>query len=78
VVGEFDILAINLFQFREQWDFAFILNRDLPRSNYKKYTEEQRKYLLATLVPVTWPIQEPFTLNPFDLMDKLIEEQTIS
>lgn len=74
VVGGFDILAINLFQFREQWDFAFVLNRDLPRSSWRKYTEEQQKYLLATLVPVTWPLANPFELNPFDLMDKLIDE----
>lgn len=29
VVGQFDLLAVNLFSFREQWDFAFIRNRDL-------------------------------------------------
>ncbi len=74
VVGEFDILAINLFQFREQWDFAFILNQDLPRSTYKKYTEEQRQYLLATLVSVTLPIKLPFSLSPFELMDRLIAQ----
>lgn len=76
VVGEFDILAINLFQFREQWDFGFILNRDLPRSTYRKYTPEQQKYLLATLVPVTWPLQAPFKSNPFDLLDRLIAERS--
>jgi len=76
VIGEFDILAINLFQFREQWDFAFIRNRDLPRSTYRKYTELQREYLLATLVPVSFPVQSPFMLNPFELMDKMIEEQS--
>lgn len=75
LVGEFDVVAFNLFQFREQWDFAFALNRDLPRTRYKKYTEEQRQYLLATLVPVTWPLSPPFTLNPFELVDKLIEER---
>ncbi len=75
VVGEFDILAINLVQFREQWDFAFIHNRNLPRSTYRKYTSEQQQYLLATLVPVTFPLQSPFSSNPFDLLDELILER---
>lgn len=72
--GEFDILAVNLFQFREEWDFAFILNDNLPRSRSKKYTEFQREQLLATSVKVTWPIETPFLLNPFDLMDTLIDD----
>src|SRR5712692_3930235 len=50
--GEFDILAVNLFQFREEWDFAFVLNRDLPRSRHKRYSEFQRQQLLATSVKV--------------------------
>ena len=72
--GEFDVLALNLFQFRAEWDFAFILNRNLPGSRSKKYTPEQREQLLATSIKVSWPIEPPFVLNPFDLLDSLIEE----
>lgn len=75
LVGQFDLLAINLFQFQEQWDFAFILNRDLPRSTYRRYTESQREYLLATLVNVTWPLEPPFADNPFTLLDQLVSER---
>lgn len=75
LVGEFDMLAINLFQFQEQWDFAFILNRDLPRSTYRRYTEQQREYLLATLVGVSWPLEPPFASDPFVLLDKLVQER---
>jgi len=75
VVGGFDILGINLFQFREEWDFGFILNRDLPRSRYRKYTPEQQEYLLSTLVSVTWPLQNPFMPDPFALLDVLVEER---
>lgn len=75
LVGEFDVLAVNLFQFREEWDFAFILNRDLPRTQYKKYSNEQRNYLLASTVGVTWPIKFPFVLSPFELFDVLIAER---
>lgn len=76
VVGQFDLLAVNLFAFREQWDFAFIRNRDLPRSRYRNYSVEQRKYLLATLVDVTWPIQHPFESEPFRLIDEIVGEKS--
>jgi hypothetical protein len=72
--GEFDILAVNLFQFTEEWNFAFALNRDLPRSNARSYTAYQKENLLATSIKVTWPISSPFVLNPFDLLDVLLEE----
>jgi hypothetical protein len=76
LVGEFDILAVNLFAFREQWDFAFALNRNLPRSTYRGYTPEQQKYLLATSMKVTWPLQPPFVTDPFVLLDRLAGEKT--
>ena len=76
VVGQFDLLAVNLFAFREQWDFAFIRNRDLPRSRYRRYTPEQRQYLLATLVAVTWPVQVPFESEPFRLIDEISREKS--
>ncbi|MHB1155280.1 MAG: restriction endonuclease [Phycisphaerales bacterium] len=69
LAGEFDVLAINCFGFRGQWDFAFAQNADLPRSKYRKYTEEQRKCLLASLVPVTWPPQPPFSADPYEILD---------
>jgi hypothetical protein len=76
--GEFDILAANIFQFRQEWDFAFCLNRDLPRSQSKKYTAFQREQLLATSVKITWPVEAPFVLNPFGLLDQLIEGEVAS
>jgi hypothetical protein len=75
LVDEFDIVAVNLFAFRKQWDFAFALNRDLPRSTFDRYTPRQRKYLLATSVQVTWPVRPPFVADPFLLLDRLIQEK---
>jgi hypothetical protein len=49
LVGGFDLLAVNLFEFGQEWRFAFAKNEDLPRSTFKGYTPEQRQYLLATL-----------------------------
>lgn len=75
LAGEFDILAVNLFAFDNTWRFVFAKNQDLPRSAYKKYTEAQRKQLLASLVPVSWPPQPPFRDEPFSLMDELTAER---
>lgn len=77
LAGEFDVLAVNLFQFREEWNFAFALNRDLPKTQHKKYTVEQRNYLLASTVAVTWPTTLPFVINPFELFDILIAEREV-
>jgi hypothetical protein len=74
LVGEFDVLAANLFAFEKRWRFTFALNRDLPRSSSRKYTKYQRSNLLGTLVPVTWPPEPPFVSDPFQLFERLIEE----
>lgn len=73
--GEFDLLAVNCFAFGETWKFAFAKNSDLPTSTYRKYSPAQREQLIASLVPVSWPPQHPFTDDPFELLDELIDER---
>ncbi len=75
LLGEFDLLAVNLFDFLGKWHFAFARNKDLPRSRYRGYTEEQRQYLLATLMEVTWPLSFPFREEPFGLLDEIVREK---
>ncbi len=75
VVGEFDLLAINLFEFGRKWHFAFIRNVDLPRSKWRGYTEEQKQYLLQTTPPITYPFEHPYYDNPFAVMDKIVESK---
>ena len=75
LVGEFDLLAINCFEFEHEWRFAFIRNQDLPRSNYRRYATEDAQSLLKTLVRVQWPVQPPFSDEPFQLLDQIVEEQ---
>lgn len=70
--GEFDVLAVNLFAFGDEWRFAFARNSDLPGSRYSRYTEYQRRHLLATMVDVSWPPQPPFRADLFDLLDEMI------
>jgi hypothetical protein len=75
LVGEFDLLAVNIFAFESTWRFIFAKNSDLPRSNYKKYTPEQRKHLLASLVSVAWLPEPPFYAEPFRLLDEIADER---
>ena len=73
--GEFDVLAVNVFAFEDTWRFVFAKNLDLPKSNYKGYTEYQRQHLLATLVEVRWPPKPPFYKEPFQLMNEIIQNR---
>lgn len=65
LVGEFDLLAINIFAFEDEWRFLFAKNSDLPHSSYRGYTQTQRQYLLASLVPVVYPPEPPLYDEPF-------------
>lgn len=78
LAGQFDLLAINLFEFGQQWRFGFVRNRDLPRSRYRKYSEYQRQHLLATSLPVTWPLEPPIVESPFGLMDDIVRERRVA
>lgn len=80
LVGEFDLLAVNLHAFYGEWTFAFAKNEDLPRVSglrgaAKNYTQYQRDNLLATLMPMNNPPTDPYVDDPFILLDELIEER---
>lgn len=77
LVGEFDLLAVNLFAFTKEWRFAFARNKDLPRSTYRNYSPIVRKKLLATLMPITWPLQPPYEAEPFRLLDEICQERAL-
>ena len=72
LIGEFDLLAVNLYSFENKWDFVFAKNTDLPRSNFRGYTPAQKKYLIATLISVNWPPKHPFVNDPFPLLDEIV------
>jgi hypothetical protein len=67
--GEFNILAVPLQPFLGEWRFAFRTNETLPRTTWRGYAEEDREFLLATLVPITWPLGDEWTMDLFDLLD---------
>ncbi|MGL4250672.1 MAG: hypothetical protein ACRCR1_08570 [Aeromonas sp.] len=67
-VGEFDIIAAGIYSFRNKWEFAFALNEDLPRSD--QYGENS-SHLIASLVNITYPLQEPFVSDPKEILEKV-------
>lgn len=71
--GEFDILAVNCYAFEGKWRFVFARNSDLPSSSYRGYSAEQRSFLIASLITVTWPPEPPFYANLKDLLDEMIK-----
>ena len=73
-VGEFDVLAVNCFAFGQGWNFVFAKNEDLPRSRYRNYTDEVRQQLIASLVPISWPPEPPFSVNLLEVLDSLISD----
>jgi len=75
VVGEFDVLAVNLFAFEDKWRFIFAKNGDLPKTSFRGYRKGVRQFLLATLVTVTWPPTPPFHEDVFAVLEELIRER---
>lgn len=73
--GDFDLLAINCFEFEKQWRFAFARNVDLPCSTFKRYTLYQRRRLLATLVTVAWPPEPPFYAEPLRVLEAIVRDR---
>lgn len=73
--GEFDILAVNLFEFQKEWRFIFVKNKDLPPNIFKRYTPAQQALLLPSLMSVSWPLMPPYSDEPFSLMDELLAER---
>jgi hypothetical protein len=75
VVDEFDLLAVNLFAFEGEWVYAYARNIDLPRTTSKKYDPRDCACLLKSLMPITWPLQKPYTTNPWPLLDAIAAEK---
>ncbi len=70
--GDYDVLAVPLFPFTGEWNFAYKRNVDCRSSESIKYSEEQRAELLATTEKITWPLSQAWTMNILDLLDDQI------
>lgn len=73
-VGEFDIVAVSLYAFGDKWRFAFAKNSDLPHpgNRSRNVSEEDREYLIKTLIDITWPLKPPFTEDVYSLLDSMV------
>lgn len=69
--GQFDILAINLYPFTGNWEFAFIINEDIPTTNYHKYSKETQKQLLKGTMTISYPFSKPYYDNIYTLLNDL-------
>lgn len=81
LVGEFDIVAVNIHAFTGKWDFVFAKNADLPtmkgvtRGAAKNYTPFQQENLIRTSIRIDLEPGEPYVRDPFVLFDQIIEER---
>ena len=73
-VGEFDIVAVSLYAFGDQWRFAFAKNKDLPHpsNRSRNIAAEDREYLIKSLIDISWPLQAPFTTDVYSLLDEMV------
>lgn len=55
-VGEFDILAVGIFEFGGNWEFVFAKNEDLPRTTYHDYPEEVQDRLIKGMHDIEYPL----------------------
>jgi len=70
-----DIMAVNLYKIKDEWDFAFLKVEDLPRSKGSSYPDSLRQKLARSQIKLTIPLQEPFTKDLYGLMDEILEER---
>ena len=62
-VGDYDVLAVPLFPFTGQWNFAYKLNRDCRRTTSTKYTANQQRQLLSTMEEISYPLTDQWSID---------------
>ena len=71
---DIDVMAVNLYKIKDEWDFAFLKVEDLPRSK-GNYPEGLRQKLARSQIRLTIPLRGPFTADLYELMDEVLEER---
>jgi hypothetical protein len=82
LVGEFDVLALNIHSFTGHWDFVFAKNSDLPtmlgatRGAAKYFTPYQQSRLLRGTIPIDLePDPAIYGRNPFEVFDSVLADR---
>ncbi|MBL8448581.1 MAG: hypothetical protein JNM32_01505 [Dechloromonas sp.] len=73
-IGDYDILAVPLFPFSGEWEFAYKRNRDCRLTDSKKYSEEDKQYLLPTTEKLHYPLSDGWTTDLPSLLDDSLGE----
>lgn len=72
--SDIDIMAVNLYKVKDEWDFAFVRVTDLPRSK-GDYPEGLKQKLSKSQPKFKIPLEEPYTDDLDGLMDEILEER---
>ncbi|MEE1930323.1 hypothetical protein V1J52_19410 [Streptomyces sp. TRM 70351] len=81
LVGEFDVVAVNIHAFTGQWDFVFARNEELPtmagatRGAARHYTRYQQRNLIKTNIGIDLDPGPPYVRDPFVLFDRIVKER---
>ena len=70
-IGEYDILAVPLFPFTGEWNYAYKKNKDCRRTQSSKYTKDDRQYILASTEQIHYPLRNEWTTDLLSLCDNL-------
>ncbi len=71
-IGDYDILAVPLYPFTGEWDFAYLLNSECKRTQSVKYSVEDRKYLIKTTERLTYPLSGEWSADILETIQKLL------
>jgi len=71
-IGDYDIMAVPLFPFTGEWNFAYLKNSDCRLTESAKYTESQRRYLLATTEKLYFPLREKWRGGLIEVLEELL------
>jgi len=76
-VGEFDILAVGIFEFGNEWNFVFAKNEDLPKTTYHSYSEAAQERLIKGMHSIEYPLSEDsiYTDDIWTLVEETVAER---
>lgn len=69
VEGDYDLLAVPLFPFTGNWDFAYKWNSQCRATTSSKYLPEDKKHLLATTERITYPLNNDWHQSLDDIIN---------
>ena len=74
-IGDYDILAVPLFPFTGDWQFAYLLNSECRKTTSNKYTAEQQGFLLSTMEDITYPLTPPWSSDLPNTIERFLRNK---